>query len=801
MGKIVKRPLKIDFHIHSVASCHKDINVSESSIENIDILINNLIDNEVNMIAITDHDNFNYDIYNRLKEEELKDNCILKVFPAVEFSVYFENLNVDDDDQTGSILHVISIFNDNDTEKLLNLQELLFCEDTPRYDYEDKAFTENTFNEILRNIGLDTILIAHQKESITSKNKRDHDANTLNEERFNEIIFVEYFEAFEFRNVSNESYNRQYVANNVKDLNKMKFVTGSDCHIWADYPTESEEYKFTYLKCLPSFRGLVMAFTDYSRIKVGTNSFFSIGPSCDSFDLIVNGVNNHIELSKGINVIIGDNSIGKSLLLHALTGYKFMSSKTLEDSYKKYLSDKSIDINTLLEDKDIFIFDAQGDIRKMFQNNEMFNRDFLCAKFPEVLNFELEKNNILHKIDKFLNNIESLKYFSDNKDNEYLIKVDLLLEENKCISITNCYEDFSDTISTLNGYIDDLDIVINKLLHISDNNIYILNEDIDYIKDNIDYYMKLRDRIIANKEYCRKQDLIIENLNNCINNKNSSLKNFYTDADKERELSRKKIIQMQEWLSKITVSKIQSSKLIPDIVPKVIDHDERSVETTDYKYIFTHKSNIEVIDEEYFKSLLLYPIDRRKWSSLEIINYENVNNFINCLKGTGTVNDWKVRYKNTIHEKLDEDFLCKPIILCNYSEKFIELSSGGSARSYFDLLSIWNNGEGIYIVDQPEDDISQLAIKQYLIKQFRDIALYHQIIIVTHNPQFVVNLDVDNVIYLSKKENGIQFNYGALEYYDKDFDVLETVANVLDGGINAIRERYKRYGKSLQTHL
>ena len=83
-----------------------------------------------------------------------------------------------------------------------------------------------------------------------------------------------------------------------------------------------------------------MAITDHRRIKT-VNSFFN--PTqvyTKSIEMTIDGVAYSIPLSRGINVIIGDNSIGKSLLLHELTGYKKQQEglikKKLVDGYKKY---------------------------------------------------------------------------------------------------------------------------------------------------------------------------------------------------------------------------------------------------------------------------------------------------------------------------------------------------------------------------------------------------------------------------------------------------------------------------------
>ena len=67
---------------------------------------------------------------------------------------------------------------------------------------------------------------------------------------------------------------------------------------------------------------------------------------------------------------------------------------------------------------------------------------------------------------------------------------------------------------------------------------------------------------------------------------------------------------------------------------------------------------------------------------------------------------------------------------------------------------------------------------------------------VTHNPQFIVNLDVDNLIYLSMKDGKLCAQFGALEYHDSDTDILRIVADNIDGGLESIQKRWKRYDKA-----
>ena len=114
---IVEKGIKVDFHIHSIASKHKEESgkVEDSTIDNIDVLIKNLNDRQVNMCSISDHDNFDINIYRALKNQENK-GTIKKVLPAVEFSVKYDS----------KVIHIITIFEDNDDMKLENIKKLRY---------------------------------------------------------------------------------------------------------------------------------------------------------------------------------------------------------------------------------------------------------------------------------------------------------------------------------------------------------------------------------------------------------------------------------------------------------------------------------------------------------------------------------------------------------------------------------------------------------------------------------------------------------------------------------------------------
>ena len=170
MQKVVTNGLKIDLHIHSAFSASKDGNkVKGNTIENIPLLIQKLDEQKVNLCAITDHDTFSYDMYSRLKKAEKESNSILKVLPGVEFSVCFTSKNLE------SVIHVVAIFSDENDEKIHAIENILH-ELPPSYR---EAYREEDFLAVLRKIDLNTILIAHQKNTLTSSKTRKNDANTV----------------------------------------------------------------------------------------------------------------------------------------------------------------------------------------------------------------------------------------------------------------------------------------------------------------------------------------------------------------------------------------------------------------------------------------------------------------------------------------------------------------------------------------------------------------------------------------------------------------------------------------------
>ncbi len=790
MSNIVSTGMKIDLHIHSCFSSKKDgKKVKNNTLSNLPILIRKLNENAVNICSITDHDYFSYDLYTNLKLVEKADNSIKKVLPGVEFSVVF---NTDTGEKT---IHIVTIFSDIDDEKIKNIEKFI-------KDENKQSYKEVEFLDLLRKIDLDTILIAHQKNSLLSNAHRDKDAASLGDKAFYELIHADYFESFEFKNKRNEIMNKSFIVEQNLE-NEMRFVTGTDCHDWTVYPKEdpndsktNNNFPYTYAKCLPTFKGLVLAMTETTRLKL-VNSFFNGNANyVKTINLAINKNKHQIELSKGINVIIGDNSIGKSLLLHAITNYKksgMQLDANVKRGYKKYLKDNNISVTTKIDTANIFQFDMQGEVRHKFEDKEFDNSDFINKYMPTKVDPTQYINIINSEIDRMISYLEN-KFDHDNNIKR-LKSIKLFYAENKPQSLS-----FNDTLK--NSKITSIDLHnISNHIQTSKNDLdkLIKLELSDFDKQKISDFLVYLNRL--NKSYDVKIDEIEnengkkEKIATAINAIAENHDRIITDEDKDLNSFRTKSEGLIKELNCVYSSERKLKTFQPFIKETLVTVHKQQIQ----KYDFISKFKIDEINTKYFNNVLNQVL--KKNSKL---NWENIT--LSKLKGMLSKTSYDesksalVYLKEEMNKIIKHDLSTRNSIIFEGKDKYSESSSGLDAQMYFDILSYEKNEFGLYVIDQPEDNISQKAIRT-LLKRFKTMSEYRQVIIVTHNPQFIVNLDVDNVIYISKDKDKLNIVNGALEYQCGDYSILDIVANNIDGGLRTIKNRWKKYEKTINDEM
>ena len=108
------------------------------------------------------------------------------------------------------------------------------------------------------------------------------------------------------------------------------------------------------------------------------------------------------------------------------------------------------------------------------------------------------------------------------------------------------------------------------------------------------------------------------------------------------------------------------------------------------------------------------------------------------------------------------------------------------------------------IVDQPDENLDNESIFDFLVSYFRSAKQRRQVILISHNPNLVVNTDSEQIIvaHAERQDKGLprmQYVSGALENTNPNGEgIRQLVCKILEGGETAFLNREKRYALKKQ---
>lgn len=118
-----------------------------------------------------------------------------------------------------------------------------------------------------------------------------------------------------------------------------------------------------------------------------------------------------------------------------------------------------------------------------------------------------------------------------------------------------------------------------------------------------------------------------------------------------------------------------------------------------------------------------------------------------------------------------------------------QASAGQRAAAMLAFLLAY--GDEPLVLDQPEDDLDNHLIYELVVQQIRENKLRRQIIVVTHNPNIVVNGDAEMLHALDFKAGQCRIHVAGSLQEEK---MREEVCKVMEGGRKAFQQRYRRLG-------
>lgn len=761
--------INIDLHIHTKASEYKEEDglVDNSTFANIDVLLGKLDDakHQISMFSFTDHNRFDPEIYKntRQKIEQGSYTYVKKLLAGVEFDVLLE--------EGKEPCHIITIFNDKSDSDLNKIKSSI---EAKLLTNKEAYYSKSDYEDIIRKIGLETILIVCQRKSL---DRNDGGHRSLSDSTSNPFDYLKYgyFDAMEFQKPGVEGI----LLNNLSPLDiNTSLILGSDCHDWSVYPKHDssvpeKDYSSSNIRSLPSFKGLLLALTSpKTRFKRKKNV-----PKVISY-LFVNG--KKIDLSAGLNAIIGENGGGKTLLLSAL-------QEKNTNYYKRLITENNIAYDKYLDTgKTLKI--GQGEITKnSYENNSIFGKDISYFKDIDHTNFD-------EKIDSYSTSI--LRKIKSNIAESELYKK---LEANKFV-----YDDKLEKGSTFYVTIHQIEN-FEKIDNIHSERAKKLKGLINTVESemNLDYYEKEdKDKfvVILNRlrEIYNKIDLKNTRVNTEIEVKNSIVNKIdaylttisnktTTEAHLISNYKSQKVNLKHAMLNYIK-HKIENSKFIVQNFPKKIaGKSENLLKGFNFSRIAMYNENDL---EQLFYQKLFVSNYQSQAKLMDIKTYQELINAIDGVTQKEMIDTGWMKNLNTFKTQVKK-----------YQEKIFEVSKGteigntlGEMSLVYYKFKLHNHSEwDVMVIDQPEDNISTPKIKKDLISLLDNIRDKKQVIFVTHNPLLVVNLDVDNVIYVEKEGNKISVVSGCLE--NEDENILGIIAEKMDGGLDTIEKRLKYYGK------
>ncbi len=123
---------------------------------------------------------------------------------------------------------------------------------------------------------------------------------------------------------------------------------------------------------------------------------------------------------------------------------------------------------------------------------------------------------------------------------------------------------------------------------------------------------------------------------------------------------------------------------------------------------------------------------------------------------------------------------------------FRPISQGSAGQRAAAMLAfLLAHGEEPLVLDQPEDDLDNQLIYDLVVRQIQENKLRRQIIVVTHNPNIVVNGDAEMVHALEvPRQQCVVGQSGTLQ----EEDMRERICQIMEGGREAFARRYRRLG-------
>ncbi|WP_027393204.1 PHP domain-containing protein [Aquimarina latercula] len=782
MNKIYSDWFKVDLHIHSDFSNKTKTNDYDGSF-NIDTLKEKLIENEVRLFSLTDHNIVNAEAYKNYYDSFTDGDPVLLV--GCEFDI-----KVKQDDDSLLTYHTLLIFDETTTKKANEIASIIENHFTGT-GIKARSISEDEIFELFHPYHFFYIPHAGGHKNIIDAYKGTDIRKAQEMVLLMECAHEKVKEKHRLRHHQEFDKLKDPDFRNKKEEAFINFSDNHNCDVYPN-PKNGAPHEFYCLKGEPTFETLRFAFIDpQSRIRKQQEVDLLKNVKKHISTLDIKGIQDvddcTIEFSPNLNVIIGGASSGKSLLFN-LIGKKIENNK---HDFQKYGCDDSEVLikasnsqtpqSTLPFNDDEVIYINQGDIVKYFETGDL--KELVVDSGRETELSEARENLQSNK-NRLLIEFETFKSRFDRFNSSY--SKDFIIHEGDFESMTNDkfhFVEFTPSIDHID-FVEKEELLENISGNISsfkNDEIFEFNDGENSIIESFENLIETKKELILQKKLTSESiDHFIEGVKTVIDEKNNNLESA----------SRAKIEAFSRKQSLLTTSET--------LFKQAVEFDESCRILEEYKC--NNKEEIEVT--ESVKLILeIENNDQLRQGITNCINGGQIEksiykNYLLLVNDNSNLKDYPEYTEQRLIQKLKKEtnqVLNKydfPRTFLDYGENgnSKNKSPGFNAEMYLKTI-LQHEKCKVVMIDQPEDNLGNTFKNEDLINLLRDFKFLKQIILVTHNPSIVVYGDAESIILA---ENTIgQISYRQLFLENKDFQKL--IIDNLDGGKSIFDMRSRKY--------
>lgn len=528
-----------------------------------------------------------------------------------------------------------------------------------------------------------------------------------------------------------------------------------------------------------SFDGLRLSLSEESRL------YYNVEPPQDwtqtfgKVELRNERIEIDVNMTPGLNVVIGGSSSGKTLFVDSLVrGTK----KDFKESKYNHFDVKNIAIENPTGVSPYYI--SQNFIMSIIKDseNDLGEIPIIDKVFPEEKETIDSIRNSLKILKELIDTlVDSAEKFEKLKDDFSHIKTPNFLITNEIIKENAIEkikpsEDEKERVSISTTTVEEYKTMLENMKMVFKNHPIIGSKDdevnaLNQALDDLLLISKINSVMVdeINKSLVQVNKKCIEN-----NRKNTQIKS-------DRDILLKYIYDSIKAIKDFYFAKSELSKF------------DVAFETKEIKvggHTLSIKNSFKLTENELVASINKCLTNENRLACFDEIN-----------PSTFEKNKFSQRPKisshsdlaNKVYKDIENTDKKEYQIITKDGRDYKSLSSGWKSAVILDLILGYEENFAPIIIDQPEDNLAINYINHDLIEMIKKIKEDKQVILVSHNATIPMLGDAQNLIICENDGGKLYINSAPLESEIKGKKTLDWIAELTDGGRPSIKKRVKKY--------